>query len=108
MYSKKRSFSNLAENDIILTAYSPLAKGKVSDDETLTKIAERYGKTPTQVALRWLLQQEQVAAIPKASSSEHLQANLEVFDFELTGEEMTKIFDLQGGLLTKLQRALGL
>ncbi|MBX0296721.1 aldo/keto reductase [Haloarcula nitratireducens] len=96
------------ENEIILTAYSPLAKGKVSDDETLAKIAERHGKTPAQVALRWLLQQERVAAIPKASSPEHLQANLDVFDFELTDEEMTEIFDLQGGLLTKLQRALGL
>ncbi|WP_135304729.1 aldo/keto reductase [Haloarcula amylovorans] len=96
------------ENEIILTAYSPLAKGKVADDETLATIAKRHGKTPAQVALRWSLQQEQVAAIPKASSPDHLQANLDVFDFELTDAEMTAIFDLQGGLLTKLQRALGL
>ncbi|MBV0925177.1 aldo/keto reductase [Halomicroarcula limicola] len=96
------------ENDVVLTAYSPLAKGKVSDDEMLAEIAERHGKTPAQVALRWLLQQEQVAAIPKASSPAHLRANLDVFDFELTDEEMTEIFDRQEGLPTRLRRALGL
>jgi len=77
------------ENDVMLTAYSPLAKGKVVGDETLAAIGERYGKSASQVALRWLVQQDMVAAIPKASSREHLRENIDIFDFELTDEEMT-------------------
>ena len=92
----------------MLTAYSPLAEGRVIGNDRLKEIGARYGKTEAQVALRWLLQQEQVSAIPKASSPVHIQANFNVFDFELTDEEMTQIFDLQGGLLTKLRTALGL
>jgi diketogulonate reductase-like aldo/keto reductase len=96
------------ENEIVLTAYSPLAKGRVSGDELLGEIADRHGKTESQVALRWLLQQEMVAAIPKAASHEHRAENLDVFDFELTDEEMRRIFDLQGGLLARLRERLGL
>jgi diketogulonate reductase-like aldo/keto reductase len=54
------------------------------------------------------IQQQQVAAIPKASSRAHLQANLSVFDFELTEEEMAQIFDLQGGLIDRVRSVLGL
>lgn len=96
------------EHDIALTAYSPLAKGRVADDGTLRDIGTQYGKSPVQVALRWLVQQRQVCAIPKASSSEHLRANIAVFDFSLTDEEMNRIFELQGGLVGKLRAALGL
>ena len=46
------------------------------------------------MALRWLIQQEKVAAIPKATSEEHLRGNLDVFDFELSGEEMGRISGL--------------
>jgi len=88
---------DLAEaRDLLLTAYSPLARGRVMKDETMQAIAEAHGKTPAQVALRWLLQQDQVAAIPKASSAAHREANLDVFDFELSEDEMDRIFDLAG------------
>jgi len=96
------------EQDVMLTAYSPLAKGKVANDGTLAEIGERYDRTASQVALRWLVQQEGVAAIPKASSRDHLRENLAVFDFELTDEEMGRIFDLQGGLAARLRDLLGL
>ncbi|MFB6074650.1 MAG: aldo/keto reductase [Haloarculaceae archaeon] len=96
------------EHDVVLTAYTPLADGRVIGDDRLEAIGERYGKTAPQVALRWLLQQEQVAAIPKASSPEHIRENFDVFDFELTDEEMARLFDLQGGLLAGLRSALGL
>jgi len=96
------------EHDIMLTAYSPLAKGRVNDDATLSAIGDQYGKTPAQVSLRWLVQQQQVAAIPKASSRAHLRANLSIFDFELTDEEMAQIFDLQGGLIERVRSMLGL
>jgi 2,5-diketo-D-gluconate reductase B len=82
------------QENILLTAYSPLAHGKVQTDPTLQKIAEKYGKLPSQVALRWLVQQPNVAAIPKAAAPEHQRSNLAVFDFELNEEEMNLIFAL--------------
>jgi len=96
------------DHDIMLTAYSPLAKGRVADDETLQTIGDRYDKSPAQVALRWLVQQPQVVAIPKASSRAHLEANLSIFDFELTDDEMVRIFDLQEGVLNRVRSLLGL
>ena len=96
------------ETECILTAYSPLARGKVADDATLSTIGDRYGKTAAQVALRWLLQQEGVVTIPKAATHEHLEENLEVFDFALSDEEMTEVFEEQGGLVERLRSRLRL
>ena len=84
-------------HDLLLTAYSPIARGRVNDDPVLRAIGEAHGKTPIQVALRWLVQQDHVAAIPKAARPEHRAANLAVFDFELTGEEMDRLFALDRG-----------
>jgi 2,5-diketo-D-gluconate reductase B len=80
--------------DYLLTAYTPLSRGGVQDDGTLREIGEAHGKTATQVALRWLVQQEKVSAIPKATGEEHLAENLDVFDFELSEEEMDHVFSL--------------
>lgn len=96
------------ENDVVLTAYSPLAKGRVVDNEVLEAIGRRHEKTAAQVALRWLLQQEVVAAIPKASSHEHVEENFDVFDFELGSDEMAQIFELQGGLISRLRNLFDL
>ena len=85
------------ERDLMITAYSPLAQGAVVRDRAIRRIAKNHGKTPAQVVLRWLLDQPHVAAIPKASSAKHLAANLDVFDFELTGEEHQAIDGLQRG-----------
>ncbi len=83
------------ETGYLLTAYSPVARGRILDDRTLEEIGEAHGKTPAQVALRWLIQQENVAAIPKATSEEHLSSNLDIFDFEPNEEEMKRIFRLR-------------
>lgn len=80
--------------DMMLTAYSPLARGDVIGNETLQEIAKKYGKSEAQVTLRWLIQQENVCAIPKATSEEHQEANLDIFDFELTDSEMDEISGL--------------
>ena len=96
------------DNDVLLTAYSPLAKGGVVGNGTLREIGARYGKTEAQVALRWLLQQGAVAAIPKASSRKHQAENLDVFDFSLTESEMRRVFDVRGGLLGRLRDRLGI
>jgi len=79
---------------MMLTAYSPLARGDVLENETLQGIGEKYGKSEAQVALRWLIQQDDVVGIPKASSPEHQEANFEIFDFELEEEEMEEISEL--------------
>ncbi len=83
------------EMDYLLTAYRPLSRGGVEDDATLREIGEAHGKTAAQVALRWLVQQEKVSAIPKATGEEHLEANLDVFDFELSEEEMDRVSSLR-------------
>ncbi|MDQ3862787.1 MAG: aldo/keto reductase [Actinomycetota bacterium] len=82
------------EMDYLLTAYTPLSRGGVGRDATLREIGDAHGKTASQVALRWLVQQEKVSAIPKATSEEHLRENLDVFDFELSDEEMDRIYSL--------------
>jgi diketogulonate reductase-like aldo/keto reductase len=82
--------------------------GRVLYDETLQEIGRRYGKSAAQVALRWLTQQDGVVAIPKAIRREHLAENLDVFDFELTDDEMLRIFDLTGGLAPETRTLLGL
>jgi len=87
----------LRDNEMMLTAYSPLARGRVPENTTLQTIAERHGKTPAQVALRWQTQQENVATIPKAGDHQHRVENFDIFDFELTDDEMQKIADLDRG-----------
>jgi 2,5-diketo-D-gluconate reductase B len=82
------------EHGILVTAYCPIARGEVLEDRTLCEIAEAKEKTPVQVALRWLLQQEQVIAIPKSGEPSHIRDNIDVFDFELTRDEMDRIFAL--------------
>jgi diketogulonate reductase-like aldo/keto reductase len=79
-----------------LTAYSPLAKGKVLGDPTLARIGERHGKIPGQVALRWLIQQDGVTAIPRSSREDGARDNLEIFDFELSADEMAEVSALTG------------
>lgn len=79
-----------------VTAYAPLAQGTVIGDTTLRSIGQRYDKSETQVALRWLLQQDGVIAIPRTRSEAHARANFEVFDFELDDGDMRRIDALRG------------
>jgi diketogulonate reductase-like aldo/keto reductase len=81
------------QNDMALVAYSPVAKGRIKNDETLTQIGKTHGKSPAQVCLRWLIQQN-VCAIPRTSKIERLSENIEIFDFNLSDDEMSRIFRL--------------
>lgn len=83
------------ENELFLTAYSPLARGRVIENETLQKIGRTYDRTAAQVALRWLIQQDSVLAIPKAVSEQHQRDNLEALEFELAEDDMQRIFDIE-------------
>ncbi len=77
-----------------LTAYSPLGRGAVLREPTITEIAGAKGKSPSQITLRWLIQQEGVVAIPRTSKAARLAENLAVLDFALTEAEMARIFAL--------------
>jgi diketogulonate reductase-like aldo/keto reductase len=79
-----------ARQGMALVAYSPVAKGRIKDDATLTRIGRAHGKTAAQVCLRWLVQQN-VAAIPRTSRIERLSENIDIFDFALSDQEMEEI-----------------
>ena len=58
------------------------------------KIGEKYGKSAVQVILRWHMQQDSVSAIPKATGEDHIRQNFDIFDFELSQEDMDALFGL--------------
>ncbi len=89
----------LTENDIAVTAYAPFMTSNVKDllnNEILLEIGKKYSKSPTQVTLRWLIQRG-ITAIPKSSNPGRLQQNIEVFDFELSTEDMERIKTINNG-----------
>lgn len=94
------------EMGVVLTAYSPLNHGKRLEHDVLVDVGEKHGKTPAQVALRWLVQQPNVTAIPRSSCSKHLKQNLDIFDFELTEQEMERLRGVRGGLVERLRNEL--
>lgn len=79
------------EHDLLLTAFSPLARGDLTTDPVLAEIGQAHGKSASQVALRWLLQQPQVAVIPRSSNPERRRQNYDIFDFTLTEEDRNRI-----------------
>lgn len=81
------------EQGIQLEAWSPLAQGQLLDDETIKEIASKYDKSVAQVILRWDLQNE-VVTIPKSIKEHRIIENADLFDFELTQEDMEKISGL--------------
>jgi|HigsolmetaAR202D_1030399.scaffolds.fasta_scaffold00030_66 Aldo/keto reductases, related to diketogulonate reductase len=81
-------------HNISITAYSPLARGKVNDNPVLNEIGAKYNKSASQVALRWLVEQEGVIVIPKASSEKNMRANFEIFDFALDDSDRAAIASL--------------
>lgn len=78
------------ENNIAVESWSPLARGAVLDDSVLRSIAEKYGKTPAQVVIRWHLQNDLIV-IPKSITPARIKENADVFDFELTNDEIHRI-----------------
>jgi 2,5-diketo-D-gluconate reductase B len=81
----------LAAKSIPLVAYCPLAQGRAASDETLMAIGRKHGASAAQVALKWLLDQDGVAAIPKASRKESQQANLDALHVGLDDEDRQAI-----------------
>ncbi len=85
------------KHGISITAYSPIARGKVKGDEVLARIGAAHGKSAAQACLRYLVQQG-IIVIPRTSKVERLTENFEIFDFELTAPEMAEIRGLAGPL----------
>jgi 2,5-diketo-D-gluconate reductase A len=85
-----------AEHRIATEAWSPLAQGDLLDDETIVGIAERHDRTPAQVILRWHLQLDNIV-IPKSVTPERIRENIEIFDFELSDEDMAEFARLDSG-----------
>lgn len=79
---------------LAVMAYCPLGRGRVFKDPALADIARARGKSVAQVVLRWLVQQGNIAPIPRSANAHHMAESLQVFDFALTDEEMRRIHAL--------------
>ena len=80
---------------LVFMAYCPLARGRLFSDPVLGEIARKRGKSLAQVALRWLVQQGNIAPIPRSANPQHMAESLDIFDFTLSDEEMKRIFALK-------------
>jgi 2,5-diketo-D-gluconate reductase B len=94
MLDQTRLRQYLAAKSIPLVAYCPLAQGRAASDATLAAIGRKHGFSAAQVALKWLLDQDNVAAIPKASRAESQQANLDALKLKLDDDDRKAIADL--------------
>jgi diketogulonate reductase-like aldo/keto reductase len=84
---RRRLLDYCLEQGIVFEAYSPLERGRGLQDPTITAVAERLGRTPAQVMLRWAIQHKAVV-IPKSSRKERIRSNAQLFDFELANSDM--------------------
>jgi diketogulonate reductase-like aldo/keto reductase len=83
------------KHDILLEAYSPLGTGSILNNELVKDMAGKYGKSIAQVALRWSLQKG-FLPLPKSVTPKNIEANLEIFDFELSEEDVAKLDEVKG------------
>ncbi|HEV7726347.1 MAG TPA: aldo/keto reductase [Modestobacter sp.] len=79
-----------AEHEIATEAWSPIAQGKVLDDPAIVRVAERVGRTPAQVTLRWHVQRGDIV-FPKSVTRSRVEENFALFDFELSEDDMREI-----------------
>ena len=82
------------KNNIIVEAWAPLGKGKMLSNENLEKIAKKYNKSVAKLCIKWCLQND-VIPLPKSSNKERMKQNLEVFDFEISDEDMQIINNMK-------------
>src|SRR4029079_13734692 len=88
-----------ADRGIVTEAWSPLAQGAVLDDPVITEIAEDHGRTPGQVVLRWHVELGNVV-FPKSMTPSRIEENIDIFDFELSADEVERIEALDRGMRT--------
>jgi diketogulonate reductase-like aldo/keto reductase len=92
---QSKLLAHCRKKGLVFMAYCPLARGGLFNDPVLADIAKSRGRTIAQVALRWLIQQDIVAPIPRSADSKHMAESLQVFDFTLSDEEMQRIHALK-------------
>ena len=85
-----------AELGIATEAWSPLGQGSLLENPTVTALADAHGKTPAQVLIRWHVQLGNIV-IPKSVNPERIASNFDVFDFELSEQDMASIASLEDG-----------
>ena len=100
-YVKNGVLAYCQDNDILLTAYTPL-KGDVLKNPTVRQVAEQHGAAPAQVALHWLIHQQNVITIPKSTDEGHLRENLGALDLHFSQHEMEQLDAKSGGLLWRI------
>ncbi len=84
------------QNNIAVESWAPILKGEIAKDITLKQIGEKYGKTAVQVTLRWHIQNDFIA-IPKSANPQRIKENFDIWDFELSQEDMALIDRLNHG-----------
>lgn len=82
------------ENDILIEAWSPLGRGRIFENELLLELGQKYGKSLTQICLRWELQNG-IIPLPKTMSEERMKENADIFDFEISLEDMELINSME-------------
>nr|WP_319219621.1 aldo/keto reductase [uncultured Trichococcus sp.] len=82
------------DNNILMMASSPLAKGRINTEGRVIKIGEKYGKSPVQIALKWCVQRD-IIPIPKTKDADRMKENIDIFDFNLTDQELEMITRIQ-------------
>jgi diketogulonate reductase-like aldo/keto reductase len=102
---RRRLLEACEENGVALEAYSPLGTGRHLGDDRVREIAERHGRTPAQVLIRWAVQRELVV-LPKSTHRERIEENAQVFDFALSVEDMATLdaLDTTRGTAEALER----
>ena len=93
-HNQKETVEFCKKHGIVVEAWSPLGRGVILENELLSEIAKRYNKTIAQICIRWIIQQD-IVALPKSVTQERIKSNFEIFDFELSGEDMYKITNME-------------
>ena len=91
--SQSKLLDTMKSLDIIPVAYCPICRGDVAKDDVIINLSEKYSKSPAQIALRWIIQQNAVA-IPKTANLGRLKENSNIYDFSLDESDMEQIFGL--------------
>jgi len=94
--SQEILLKKMNEMDVIPVAYCPICRGDVAKDSAIIELSEKYNKTPAQVTLRWVIQQQSVA-IPKSAKKRRLKENIDIYDFEIDDQDMDRIHSLARG-----------
>ena len=94
--SQEILLKKMNEMGVIPVAYCPLCRGDVTKDSVIIELSEKYNKTPSQVTLRWIIQQNAVV-IPKSAKKRRLKENIDIYDFEIDSQDMDRIHGLARG-----------